>query len=116
MRSQARIAAARRKRFWRACFSAFVTIHLLILFIVAFVVQSGFWFTAAAPLIVFGVALRHMQYRAEVELDSFREKFQPTVLAEEGAAVPDTDLRPVMDAAVRVAVTPLCCLDKGERR
>lgn len=59
-RVQCRIAAARQKRFWRACNSAFLAIHLFALAIVGFMVGDGWAFRLAAASIVVGPVLAYL--------------------------------------------------------
>lgn len=51
------MAAARAKRFWRVCSSAFLAIHLVALAIVGFMVGDGLAFRLVAGTIVVGPVL-----------------------------------------------------------
>ena len=62
-RCQARIGAARKKRFWRACNSAFLVIHLLAVAIVGFMVGDGWMFRLVAASIVLGPVLAYLAHR-----------------------------------------------------
>lgn len=59
-RVQFRIAAARKKRFWRACSNAFLAIHLFALAIVGFMVGDGWMFRMVAASIVVGPVLVYL--------------------------------------------------------
>lgn len=56
-RGQCRVAAARRKRFWRACNNAFLAIHIFALAIVGFIVGDGWLFRLVAGSIFIGPLL-----------------------------------------------------------
>ncbi len=59
---QCRIAAARKKRFLRACNSAFLAIHLFALATVGFMVGDGWLFRVVAASIVVGPVLTYMAH------------------------------------------------------
>lgn len=62
-RVQFRIAAACKKRFWRACSNAFLAIHLLALAIVGFMVGDGWLFRVVAASIVVGPVLAYLAHK-----------------------------------------------------
>lgn len=56
-------AAARKKRFWRACSNAFLAIHLFALAIVGFMVGDGWLFRVVAASIVVGPVLAYLAHK-----------------------------------------------------
>ena len=63
-RLQHRIAAARRKRFWRACNNAFLAIHVSALLMVGFIFGDGWLFSAVLATIVVWPVLLYVEHRA----------------------------------------------------
>jgi len=61
---QCRIAAARKKRFWRACSNAFLMIHLFALATVGFMVGDGWLFRSVAASIVMGPVLAYREHKS----------------------------------------------------
>lgn len=59
---QCSIAAARKKRFWRTCNSAFLAIHLFALAIVGFILGDGWLFRVVAASIVVGPVLAFLAH------------------------------------------------------
>jgi hypothetical protein len=60
-RIQRRIAAARRRRFWRTCNNAFLAIHLSALLMVGFIFGDGWLFRAVLATIVFLPVLSYLE-------------------------------------------------------
>lgn len=61
---QCRIAAARKKRFWRAVNSAFLAIHIVALFTVGFIVGVGWLFWVVAASVIVLPVLAWLEYAA----------------------------------------------------
>ena len=61
-RGQCRIAAARKKRFWRNCNIAFLAIHTVALLTVGFIAGDGWFFRAIAASIVIGPLLVYLEH------------------------------------------------------
>lgn len=64
---QCRIAAARKRRFWRTCTNAFLTIHLFALAMVGFMVGDGWMFRLVAASILAAPALAYLEHCARGE-------------------------------------------------